>query len=152
MLCRAADGASSMVLARVCLLHVLMQVCVCPDRWGFCGWSFLNPNHEVGDVGMRPRRIHAADGLRILNAFCIHRHALGAVSALAIDAALFLAPTSVWSSGVACFLDWAAHTPSPCTAVVGPISPALLMCAMRLWLSCLCWQLNVVENMEEDAR
>lgn len=24
-----------------------LPVCVCPDRWGFCGWSFLNPNHEV---------------------------------------------------------------------------------------------------------
>lgn len=20
---------------------------VCPDRWGFCGWSFLNDNHEL---------------------------------------------------------------------------------------------------------
>jgi hypothetical protein len=23
---------------------------VCPDRWGFCGWSFLNPNHELNVV------------------------------------------------------------------------------------------------------
>jgi GAF domain-containing protein len=21
--------------------------CICPDRWGFCGWSFLNANHEL---------------------------------------------------------------------------------------------------------
>jgi hypothetical protein len=20
---------------------------ICPDRWGFCGWSFLSPRHEV---------------------------------------------------------------------------------------------------------
>lgn len=32
------------LIASVC---VCVQVCVCPDRWGFCGWSFLNPNHEV---------------------------------------------------------------------------------------------------------
>jgi hypothetical protein len=28
-----------------------LPVCVCPDRWGFCGWSFLNPNHEVSITG-----------------------------------------------------------------------------------------------------
>jgi hypothetical protein len=27
-----------------------LPVCVCPDRWGFCGWSFLNPNHELNVV------------------------------------------------------------------------------------------------------
>lgn len=20
---------------------------ICPDRWGFCGWSFVNANHEM---------------------------------------------------------------------------------------------------------
>ena len=20
---------------------------ICPDRWGFCAWSFLNSNHEL---------------------------------------------------------------------------------------------------------
>ena len=24
-----------------------LPVCVCPDRWGFCGWSFLNAVHEL---------------------------------------------------------------------------------------------------------
>eukprot|EP00879_Flechtneria_rotunda_P027435 GHRR01029390.1.p1 GENE.GHRR01029390.1~~GHRR01029390.1.p1 ORF type:complete len:137 (+),score=20.12 GHRR01029390.1:26-412(+) len=27
-----------------------LPVCVCPDRWGFCGWSFLNANHELNVV------------------------------------------------------------------------------------------------------
>eukprot|EP00775_Hariotina_reticulata_P005278 gene5278-5513_t len=24
-----------------------LPVCICPDRWGFCGWSFLNSHHEL---------------------------------------------------------------------------------------------------------
>jgi hypothetical protein len=24
-----------------------LPTCVCPDRWGFCGWSFLNSHHEL---------------------------------------------------------------------------------------------------------
>lgn len=23
---------------------------ICPDRWGFCGWSFLNSTHELNVV------------------------------------------------------------------------------------------------------
>jgi hypothetical protein len=34
----------------VTLVCCSAQVCVCPDRWGFCGWSFLNPNHELNVV------------------------------------------------------------------------------------------------------
>jgi hypothetical protein len=24
-----------------------LEACVCPDRWGFCGWSFTNSTHEL---------------------------------------------------------------------------------------------------------
>ena len=25
----------------------VLSVCECPARWGFCGWSFLNANHDM---------------------------------------------------------------------------------------------------------
>ncbi|GBF95008.1 hypothetical protein Rsub_07509 [Raphidocelis subcapitata] len=45
------DTASCALLTGECI-HIAggcgaLWPCVCPDRWGFCGWSFLNAVHEL---------------------------------------------------------------------------------------------------------
>eukprot|EP00775_Hariotina_reticulata_P004061 gene4061-4308_t len=56
LLCKVFDVETSTVSLltgeRIYLVGACgaLPVCVCPDRWGFCGWSFLNPNHELNVV------------------------------------------------------------------------------------------------------
>lgn len=45
------DTATCALLTGECIYIVAgcgaLYPCVCPDRWGFCGWSFLNSVHEM---------------------------------------------------------------------------------------------------------
>ncbi|KAI8471183.1 MAG: kinase-like domain-containing protein, partial [Monoraphidium minutum] len=45
------DTATCALLTGECIYIVggcgAIQPCICPDRWGFCGWSFLNAVHEL---------------------------------------------------------------------------------------------------------
>lgn len=53
MLCNMFQmESSSLTLLTGQAIHVLaakgkLSAGICPDRWGFCGWSFLSPQHEV---------------------------------------------------------------------------------------------------------
>ncbi len=56
---------------------------ICPDRWGFCGWSFLSPHHEVmvvEDLAEDARWGHEFNSLRhyiLPKVFFFPLHVLG---------------------------------------------------------------------------